>query len=89
MYRSLFSFSSAERNALRFPAGECFLVLERSGAHWWLATRCSSGETGYIPAAYIEKIPVRSLITYIHIQTYAKGRIKTVGGPRALLLEGP
>uniref|UniRef100_A0A8C1YXU8 NCK interacting protein with SH3 domain n=1 Tax=Cyprinus carpio TaxID=7962 RepID=A0A8C1YXU8_CYPCA len=79
MYRSLFSFSSAERNALRFPAGECFLVLERSGAHWWLATRCSSGETGYIPAAYIEKIPVRSLITYIHIQTYAKGRIKTVG----------
>uniref|UniRef100_A0A8C1BT04 SH3 domain-containing protein n=1 Tax=Cyprinus carpio carpio TaxID=630221 RepID=A0A8C1BT04_CYPCA len=58
MYRSLFSFSSAERNALRFPAGECFLVLERSGAHWWLATRCSSGETGYIPAAYIEKIPV-------------------------------
>ncbi|KAF4097187.1 NCK-interacting protein with SH3 domain-like [Onychostoma macrolepis] len=57
MYRSLFSFSSAERNALRFPAGECFLVLERNSAHWWLATRCSSGETGYIPAAYIEKIP--------------------------------
>lgn len=57
MYRSLFSFSSAELNALRFPAGESFLVLERSSAHWWLATRCSSGETGYIPAAYIEKIP--------------------------------
>ncbi|XP_059398960.1 NCK-interacting protein with SH3 domain-like [Carassius carassius] len=57
MYRSLFAFSSAERNALRFPAGESFLVLERSSAHWWLATRCSSGETGYIPASYIEKIP--------------------------------
>uniref|UniRef100_A0A673L6C0 SH3 domain-containing protein n=1 Tax=Sinocyclocheilus rhinocerous TaxID=307959 RepID=A0A673L6C0_9TELE len=51
MYRSLFAFSSAERNALRFPAGDSFLVLERSSAHWWLATRCSSGETGYIPAA--------------------------------------
>uniref|UniRef100_A0A672PLS4 NCK interacting protein with SH3 domain n=1 Tax=Sinocyclocheilus grahami TaxID=75366 RepID=A0A672PLS4_SINGR len=59
MYRSLFDFSSAERNALRFPAGDSFLVLERSSAHWWLATRCSSGETGYIPAAYLEKIPVR------------------------------
>lgn len=59
MYRSLFAFSSAERNALRFPAGETFLILERSSAHWWLATRCSSGETGYIPATYIEKIPVR------------------------------
>uniref|UniRef100_A0A8C2I8V4 NCK interacting protein with SH3 domain n=1 Tax=Cyprinus carpio TaxID=7962 RepID=A0A8C2I8V4_CYPCA len=57
MYRSLFAFSSAERNALRFPAGESFLVLERSSAHWWLATLCSSGETGYIPAAYLEKIP--------------------------------
>ncbi|XP_016381827.1 NCK-interacting protein with SH3 domain isoform X2 [Sinocyclocheilus rhinocerous] len=57
MYRSLFAFSSAERNALRFPAGDSFLVLERSSAHWWLATRCSSGETGYIPAAYLEKIP--------------------------------
>ncbi|KAK9967020.1 hypothetical protein ABG768_001440 [Culter alburnus] len=57
MYRSLFAFSSAERNALRFPAGETFLILERSSAHWWLATRCSSGETGYIPATYIEKIP--------------------------------
>ncbi|KAK2906456.1 hypothetical protein Q8A67_005441 [Cirrhinus molitorella] len=57
MYRSLFAFSSAERNALRFPAGESFLILERSSAHWWLATRCSSGETGYIPASYIEKIP--------------------------------
>ncbi|KAI7790828.1 NCK-interacting protein with SH3 domain-like [Triplophysa rosa] len=57
MYRSLFAFSSAERNALRFPAGESFFILERSSAHWWLATRCSSGETGYIPASYIEKIP--------------------------------
>uniref|UniRef100_A0A671LZS7 SH3 domain-containing protein n=1 Tax=Sinocyclocheilus anshuiensis TaxID=1608454 RepID=A0A671LZS7_9TELE len=57
MYRSLFAFSSAERNALRFPAGDSFLVLERSSAHWWLATRCTSGETGYIPAAYLEKIP--------------------------------
>lgn len=53
----MFDFSSAERNALRFPAGESFLILERSSAHWWLATRCSSGETGYIPASYIEKIP--------------------------------
>ncbi|XP_050956580.1 NCK-interacting protein with SH3 domain [Labeo rohita] len=57
MYRSLFAFSSAERNALCFPEGESFLILERSSAHWWLATRCSSGETGYIPASYIDKIP--------------------------------
>ncbi|XP_051977793.1 NCK-interacting protein with SH3 domain-like [Xyrauchen texanus] len=57
MYRSLFAFNSAERNALHFPAGESFIILERSSAHWWLATRCNSGETGYIPATYIEKIP--------------------------------
>ncbi|XP_051549595.1 NCK-interacting protein with SH3 domain-like [Myxocyprinus asiaticus] len=57
MYRSLFAFNSTERNALHFPAGESFIILERSSVHWWLATRCSSGETGYIPATYIEKIP--------------------------------
>uniref|UniRef100_A0A672JGS2 SH3 domain-containing protein n=1 Tax=Salarias fasciatus TaxID=181472 RepID=A0A672JGS2_SALFA len=33
-----------------------FLILERSNKHWWLGSRCSSGETGYIPASYIEKI---------------------------------
>lgn len=66
MYRALFAFSSGERNALRFPAGESFLILERSSAHWWLATRCRTGETGYIPATYIEKIPVRHHI-YIYI----------------------
>uniref|UniRef100_A0A8C9TQ80 NCK interacting protein with SH3 domain n=1 Tax=Scleropages formosus TaxID=113540 RepID=A0A8C9TQ80_SCLFO len=33
-----------------------FLILERSNRHWWLGSRCSSGETGYIPASYIERI---------------------------------
>ncbi|XP_034441932.1 NCK-interacting protein with SH3 domain-like isoform X1 [Hippoglossus hippoglossus] len=56
MYRSLFAFRSAEPNSLHFAAGESFLILERSNNHWWLGSRCSSGETGYIPASYIEKI---------------------------------
>ncbi|XP_036415124.1 NCK-interacting protein with SH3 domain-like [Colossoma macropomum] len=56
MYRSLYAFKSAEANSLRFSAGESFLILERSNQHWWLGSRCSSGETGYIPASYIEKI---------------------------------
>ncbi|XP_071350521.1 NCK-interacting protein with SH3 domain isoform X1 [Trachinotus anak] len=56
MYRSLYSFRSAEPNSLHFAAGESFLILERSNKHWWLGSRCSSGETGYIPASYIEKI---------------------------------
>uniref|UniRef100_A0A3Q1BIQ4 SH3 domain-containing protein n=1 Tax=Amphiprion ocellaris TaxID=80972 RepID=A0A3Q1BIQ4_AMPOC len=43
-------------NSLHFAAGESFLILERSNKHWWLGSRCSSGETGYIPASYIEKI---------------------------------
>uniref|UniRef100_A0AAR2J6K7 SH3 domain-containing protein n=1 Tax=Pygocentrus nattereri TaxID=42514 RepID=A0AAR2J6K7_PYGNA len=45
-----------EPNSLRFSAGESFLILERSNQHWWLGSRCCSGETGYIPASYIEKI---------------------------------
>lgn len=56
MYRSLYAFRSAEPNSLHFAAGESFLILERSNKHWWLGSRCSSGETGYIPASYIEKI---------------------------------
>ncbi|KAM9814172.1 NCK-interacting protein with SH3 domain [Neosynchiropus ocellatus] len=56
MYRSLYAFRSAEPNSLHFTAGESFLILERSNKHWWLGSRCTSGETGYIPASYIEKI---------------------------------
>uniref|UniRef100_A0A4W5R673 NCK interacting protein with SH3 domain n=1 Tax=Hucho hucho TaxID=62062 RepID=A0A4W5R673_9TELE len=56
MYRSLYAFRSAEPNSLHFGAGESFLILERSNKHWWLGSRCSSGETGYIPASYIERI---------------------------------
>ncbi|KAM3878180.1 NCK-interacting protein with SH3 domain [Diretmus argenteus] len=56
MYRSLYAFRSTEPNSLHFAAGESFLILERSNAHWWLGSRCSSGETGYVPASYIEKI---------------------------------
>ncbi|KAF1391673.1 hypothetical protein PFLUV_G00044520 [Perca fluviatilis] len=56
MYRSLYAFRSAEPNSLHFAAGEGFLILERSNKHWWLGSRCSSGETGYIPSSYIEKI---------------------------------
>lgn len=58
MYRSLYAFRSTEPNSLHFAAGESFLILERSNKHWWLGSRCSSGETGYIPASYIEKIKV-------------------------------
>ncbi|XP_076012874.1 NCK-interacting protein with SH3 domain [Genypterus blacodes] len=56
MYRSLYAFRSSEANSLHFAAGESFLILERSNRHWWLGSRCSSGETGFIPASYIEKI---------------------------------
>ncbi|XP_020789844.1 NCK-interacting protein with SH3 domain isoform X2 [Boleophthalmus pectinirostris] len=56
MYRSLYAFRSTEPNSLHFSAGESFLILERSNKHWWLGSRCSSGETGYIPSSYIEKI---------------------------------
>eukprot|EP00063_Salmo_salar_P048303 XP_014023138.1 PREDICTED: NCK-interacting protein with SH3 domain-like isoform X1 [Salmo salar] len=56
MYRSLYAFRSAEPNSLHFGAGESFLILEHSNKHWWLGSRCSSGETGYVPASYIEKI---------------------------------
>ncbi|XP_041080845.1 NCK-interacting protein with SH3 domain-like isoform X2 [Polyodon spathula] len=56
MYRSLYAFRSPEPNSLHFAAGETFLILERSNRHWWLGSRSSSGESGYIPASYIEKI---------------------------------
>ncbi|XP_004625123.1 NCK-interacting protein with SH3 domain [Octodon degus] len=56
MYRALYAFHSAEPNALAFGAGETFLVLERSSAHWWLAARARSGETGYVPPAYLHRL---------------------------------
>ncbi|XP_004834029.1 NCK-interacting protein with SH3 domain [Heterocephalus glaber] len=56
MYRALYTFHSAEPNALAFAAGETFLVLERSSAHWWLAARARSGETGYVPPAYLHRL---------------------------------
>ncbi|XP_055413984.1 NCK-interacting protein with SH3 domain isoform X3 [Bubalus kerabau] len=56
MYRALYAFRSAEPNALAFAAGETFLVLERSSAHWWLAARARSGETGYVPPAYLRRL---------------------------------
>ncbi|XP_042521896.1 NCK-interacting protein with SH3 domain [Dipodomys spectabilis] len=56
MYRALYAFRSAEPNAMAFAAGETFLVLERSSAHWWLAARARSGETGYVPPAYLHRL---------------------------------
>ncbi|XP_076858032.1 NCK-interacting protein with SH3 domain isoform X2 [Brachyhypopomus gauderio] len=56
MYRSLYAFKSTEPNSVHFAAGESFIILERSNKHWWLGSLCSSGETGYIPASYVEKI---------------------------------
>lgn len=56
MYRALYAFRSAEPNALAFAAGETFVVLERSSAHWWLAARARSGETGYVPPAYLRRL---------------------------------
>lgn len=65
MYRSLYAFKSKEQNSLPFAAGESFLILERSNQHWWLGSCCSTGETGYIPASYLEKIPAYTY-TYTH-----------------------
>lgn len=58
MYRALYAFRSAEPNAMAFAAGETFLVLERSSTHWWLAARARSGETGYVPPAYLHRLQV-------------------------------
>lgn len=76
MYRSLYAFRSAEPNSLHFAAGESFLILERSNKHWWLGSRCTSGETGYIPASYIEKIQVNNTF----VLTAGGRRSKAKGG---------
>lgn len=59
MYRALYGFRSAEPNSLAFAVGETFLLLERSNQHWWLVTRAGSGETGYVPASYLQRLQVR------------------------------
>ncbi|XP_075039700.1 NCK-interacting protein with SH3 domain [Mixophyes fleayi] len=59
MYRALYAFRSPEQSSLQFGAGESFLILERCNQHWWLASRCSSGDTGYVPASYLERIKVQ------------------------------
>ncbi|XP_078065418.1 NCK-interacting protein with SH3 domain isoform X2 [Mustelus asterias] len=55
MYRALYTFHSAEPHSLHFTAGESFVILERSNQHWWLASKSSTGEVGYIPASYIQR----------------------------------
>uniref|UniRef100_A0A0A6YWW3 NCK interacting protein with SH3 domain n=1 Tax=Mus musculus TaxID=10090 RepID=A0A0A6YWW3_MOUSE len=62
MYRALYAFRSAEPNAMAFAAGETFLVLERSSTHWWLAARARSGETGYVPPAYLHRLQVFRIV---------------------------
>ncbi|XP_075430635.1 NCK-interacting protein with SH3 domain isoform X2 [Ascaphus truei] len=59
MYHSLYAFRSPEPNSLQFAIGESFLILERSNQHWWLASRCSSGDTGYVPASYLQRVQVQ------------------------------
>ncbi|KAM8929939.1 NCK-interacting protein with SH3 domain [Pelodytes ibericus] len=59
MYRALYAFHSPEANSLQFEAGENFLIVERCNQHWWLASRCLSGDTGYVPASYLERIKVQ------------------------------
>lgn len=59
MFRALYDFRSAEPSSLAFAAGETFLLLERSNQHWWLVTRAGSGETGYVPASYLQRLQVR------------------------------
>lgn len=77
MYRSLYAFRSAEPNSLHFAAGESFLILERSNKHWWLGSRCSSGETGYIPSSYIEKIQVNNtnILCEDHVASWGESEI--------------
>uniref|UniRef100_A0A8D2L473 NCK interacting protein with SH3 domain n=1 Tax=Varanus komodoensis TaxID=61221 RepID=A0A8D2L473_VARKO len=58
MYRALYGFRSSEPSSLAFAAGETFLLLERSNQHWWLVTRAGSGETGYVPASYLQRLQV-------------------------------
>ncbi|KAM5147883.1 NCK-interacting protein with SH3 domain [Mantella aurantiaca] len=59
MYLALYAFRSPETNSLPFAAGETFLIVERSNQHWWLASRASTGDTGYVPASYLERIKVQ------------------------------
>ncbi|XP_074139310.1 NCK-interacting protein with SH3 domain [Sminthopsis crassicaudata] len=56
MYRAVYPFRSTEPNSLPFGEGETFLILEHSSPHWWLATRTQSGETGYVPPAYLRRL---------------------------------
>ncbi|CAH2248120.1 NCK-interacting with SH3 domain isoform X1 [Pelobates cultripes] len=59
MYRALYAFRSPEPNSMQFAAGESFIILERCNQHWWLASRCSTGDTGYVPASYLDRIKVQ------------------------------
>uniref|UniRef100_A0A8C5N025 NCK interacting protein with SH3 domain n=1 Tax=Leptobrachium leishanense TaxID=445787 RepID=A0A8C5N025_9ANUR len=54
MYRALYAFRSPEPNALRFGAGDTFIILERCNRHWWLASHCDTGDTGFVPPSYLE-----------------------------------
>ncbi|KFD51651.1 hypothetical protein M514_07530 [Trichuris suis] len=53
--RAKFEFTGQEEDDLPFKRGEALWVIRKDPSSWWMA-RNSIGQTGYIPANYVEEV---------------------------------
>ena len=53
MYKALYGFDGQGQGTLRFQPKDEFNLIEQVDNHWWLM-QSSSGETGLVPASYLE-----------------------------------
>lgn len=54
MLRAAYPYSSEAPTSLSFQEGDQFTLLEKTDEHWWHVMN-HLGQTGYVPAKYIEK----------------------------------
>ncbi|XP_041458098.1 NCK-interacting protein with SH3 domain-like [Lytechinus variegatus] len=81
MYRAAFSFNSKDSTSLSFREGEDFTLLDKTDQHWWHVMN-HLGQTGYVPANYMEKgqaskdevlRSIERAIEFIHLAATEKG----------------
>ncbi|XP_030841299.1 NCK-interacting protein with SH3 domain [Strongylocentrotus purpuratus] len=81
MLRAAYPYSSEAPTSLSFQEGDQFTLLEKTDQHWWHVMN-HLGQTGYVPAKYIEKDQssndevLRSIdraIEFIHLASTEKG----------------
>ena len=63
MYKTVCSYQSVNDGVLSFPAGKVFNLIEQLDEHWW-SMQDEFGNSGLIPATYLEVNKVKSFFFF-------------------------